>query len=785
MNTALAKTLLHFIWEGGGVALALAVALKVIRPASARVRYGTACVAMLAMLAAFAVTLIHFWPHADTLGPPTINFQLVPPIDDLPAEPPAPSPNSLWWLAPSWMLGATLFSLRSFASWLSAQRMRRIGVCAAPEHWQQRVRHLARRVRVSRPVILLESCLTEVPVVIGCLRPAILLPAGLLTGFPAEQVEYFLIHELAHIQRWDYLVNLLQTAAENLLFYHPAVWWVSSTIRAERENCCDDVVAALGDASEFATALAALEVGRGALVQPALAANGGNLTNRVRRLLGHPEPRSGATPSVLLFALAVAIGIAAAAPEKPSATPVVTPPLSVPAVGPVLQRPALLAQAQTKGQPNAPSPDGPAMPTAYQNWLNEEAVYIITDAERQAFRSLRTDEERQMFIQQFWLRRDPTPGTPENELRDEHYRRIAYANDRFAAGSIAGWKTDRGMIYIKFGPPDEKEIHPSEPPREIWLYRFIEGIGTNVKMEFVDPNGTGEYHMTMDPNEPAAPQPQGVVQQPNGPGGRGLAPASPSAKPLAASKPSPASVIVTPRDAGNIVAVYVADRQMVTAGQLLVELDLGRPPYNLIHSPIAGSVSVKALAAGQHVEAGQPLLTITSISAQPGDADVPISYLQAQARSLQFQAGYEGSYLHFHDVPAEKALQEASRDLERSMASSSLKAQSAFDRLRTAVENARSARNGSAPQPVLPAPWWASDPQDSAAMASAIEVSATIQPDGYAQDARVVRSSDPSLNRSAIEAIQGWRFPVTGMATYGNETYLIRVLVDPSKLARR
>jgi TonB family protein len=623
-------------------------------------------------------------------------------------------------------------------------------------------------------------------VVIGWLRPAILLPAGLLIGFPAEQVEYFLIHELAHIRRWDYLVNLLQTAAENLLFYHPALWWVSATIRAERENCCDDVVAALGDASEFATALAALEQGRGALVQPALAANGGNLTNRVRRLLGQPEPRSGATAPVLLFALAVAIAIAVAAPQKPSTTPVITPPLSVPAAESVLQRPALLAQARTKGLPAAPSPDEPAIPTAYQNWLNEEAVYIISDAERQAFRSLRTDEERQMFIQQFWLRRDPTPGTPENELRDEHYRRIAYANDRFAASSVAGWKTDRGMIYIKFGPPDEKEMHPNDaPPREIWLYRFIEGIGTNVKMEFVDPNGSGEYHMTKDPNAPATPQPQGVVQQPNGPRGRSPAPASPSAKPLAAATPGAARVMVTPRDGGNIVAVYVADRQLVTAGQLLVELDLGQPPYNLIHSPIAGTVRVNALAAGQRVEAGQPLLTITALSAQPGNADVPISYFQAQARSLQYQAGYEGGYLHFHDFPAEKDIEVASRDLERSMASSSPQAQAAFDRLRIAVENARSARTGSTPQPAPLAPWWASDPQDSAAMASAIEVSATIQPDGSAQDVRVVRSSDPSLNRSAIEAIQGWRFPVTPMETYRNETYGIRVLVDPSKLARR
>jgi GWxTD domain-containing protein len=154
--------------------------------------------------------------------------------------------------------------------------------------------------------------------------------------------------------------------------------------------------------------------------------------------------------------------------------------------------------------------------TPYKRWLNEEVGYIITDEERKAFRGLQTDDERQQFIEQFWLRRDPTPDTEENEYREEHYRRIAYANDRFASG-IPGWKTDRGMIYIKYGPPDEREEHPSggnyeRPieegggstttfPFEKWRYRYIEGIGNDVNIEFVDPTLTGEYHMTMDPSE--------------------------------------------------------------------------------------------------------------------------------------------------------------------------------------------------------------------------------------------------------------------------------------------
>jgi GWxTD domain-containing protein len=156
--------------------------------------------------------------------------------------------------------------------------------------------------------------------------------------------------------------------------------------------------------------------------------------------------------------------------------------------------------------------------TPYKNWLNVDVTYIITDEERAAFKRLQTDEERQQFVEQFWLRRDPTPDTEENEFKEEHYRRIAYANERFASG-IPGWKTDRGRIYITFGPPDEIESHPSggsyqRPweegggttstfPFEKWRYRYIEGVGlgSDIQIEFVDTTMSGEYRMTMDPSE--------------------------------------------------------------------------------------------------------------------------------------------------------------------------------------------------------------------------------------------------------------------------------------------
>jgi len=153
---------------------------------------------------------------------------------------------------------------------------------------------------------------------------------------------------------------------------------------------------------------------------------------------------------------------------------------------------------------------------SYRKWLEEDVVYIITDEERAAFKQLSNDEERDNFIEAFWQRRDPTPDTEENEYKEEHYQRIAYANEHFAAG-VPGWKTDRGRIYIVYGKPDEIDSHPSggayqRPmeegggetstfPFEDWRYRYIEGIGQEVIIEFVDPCMCGEYHMTLDRSE--------------------------------------------------------------------------------------------------------------------------------------------------------------------------------------------------------------------------------------------------------------------------------------------
>jgi GWxTD domain-containing protein len=174
----------------------------------------------------------------------------------------------------------------------------------------------------------------------------------------------------------------------------------------------------------------------------------------------------------------------------------------------------LLAAPQSSADDQKPAASQKETP--YRKWLNEDVAYIITDEERKAFKRLSTDDEREAFIEAFWLRRDPTPDTEENEYKEEHYRRIAYANDHFPSG-IPGWKTDRGRIYIVYGPPDEIDDHSSggtyDRPIEEgggttstfpfvdWTYRYIEGVGSNIKIEFVDTTMSGEFRMSMDPSE--------------------------------------------------------------------------------------------------------------------------------------------------------------------------------------------------------------------------------------------------------------------------------------------
>ena len=481
---ALGWTLFHSLWEGAIIALILASALWAIR--SARVRHAVACLALAAMLASFGLTF----------GRLILQQQIQDSAAGIRELPPAPGvfgdqwrvvksatesrvTDLLPWLAPFWAAGVLIFHLRSLASWMVESRLRWRGLCRASDPWQLKLDQLGARLRLSRPVALFESCLADVPVVIGYLRPMILMPVGLLAGLPAGQLESILLHELAHVRRYDYLVNLLQTLVEGLLFYHPAVWWISGVIRAERENCCDDlVVATTGDAHEYAAALATLEQNRWSTRETALAATGGNLVKRIRRLLYQPEgPRTALTPIVAAGILTITAAVALVAWQA------------------------------------APADNARPLPAPYYQWINEDVAYIANDQDRAEFNNLHTIKEAERFIEQFWLRRAPAPDAVAS-VRAEHYRRIAYSNQRFGVTrKTPGWKTDRGRIYITFGPPDEIEDHPvggryttpggvetTTYAFQQWRYRHIAGLGNNIIMEFVDKTGSKDYQMTKDPH---------------------------------------------------------------------------------------------------------------------------------------------------------------------------------------------------------------------------------------------------------------------------------------------
>jgi len=477
LAAAVGWTLLHSLWEGAIISAALVATLVGMR--SPRARYAAACVAMLVMLGGFGLTLVRMMPEgAHGVRPVTTpafpSWNVRTGMDALGPSNPGLS-GVAPWLAPFWIAGVWIFYLGHVASWISVCRLRRRGVRCAFEPWQNRLADLSAHLRLSRPIRMLESCLIDAPMVLGHFRPVILMPIGLLAGLPAGQIEAILLHELAHIRRYDYLVNVLQRLVEGLLFYHPAIWWTSHVVRTERENCCDDaVVATSGNAHEYAVALAALEQNRWSGRQPAVAATGGNLVKRIRRLLYPKGPNGAWTP---LFSAVILMTTAALALSAWQAAP-----------------------RQKTDRAESRAPGRGAWTSPYDVWLNEDVVYIIDDKERTAFQKLTTDEERNKFIEQFWLRR-VTPGSSENKIKEEHYRRIAHANWHYRTVSGSpGWQTDRGHMYIVYGPPDEIESHPSGAtqisyPFEDWKYYHVEGIGDNLFVKFIDRTGTGDYRV--------------------------------------------------------------------------------------------------------------------------------------------------------------------------------------------------------------------------------------------------------------------------------------------------
>jgi GWxTD domain-containing protein len=482
-------TLFNFLWQGAIIALLLRLALRLLIANSSQLRYMAACCAMGLMVMFPLATFVHLAIESTVVSQASSqsNFEgsdvaslrngstgPATPWADQVAE---AFDNSLPWLLAAWLAGTTLLMGRLNIGLIVAWKMKSASAEAAPIELRAILNDLSSRMGIVRRIGLSNSALVQVPTVIGWLRPAVLIPVGCLAGLSPIQIEAIFAHELAHIRRHDYLVSVFQSLVEAVLFYHPAVWWVSQQMRKEREDCCDDLAVSIsGDRLAYARALSFLEERRSSYLAVALGANGGVLAMRIKRLLGYKDApayswlAAGTQLAVVVVAVALSIGTFTRAQNLPG-------------------KPLESNQVSQSSNP------------AYQSWLNEDVLWIITPEERAAFTHLSSDPERDEFIRQFWVRRDTgSAGAGENSARREHYRRIAYSNEHFTAAGTPGWKSDRGRIYIMYGPPNSIEAHPDGGatigrPYEAWHYKETTSTKKDVDIRFVDACNCGNYQL--------------------------------------------------------------------------------------------------------------------------------------------------------------------------------------------------------------------------------------------------------------------------------------------------
>lgn len=389
-------TLLHSVWQGVAVAIILGAGLALLRHRSPQARYAAGIAAMALLVLCLGAT---FWmvpppqmaathrssgmspageegnlaaakpgdSDADRSVPSAVTVELSRPrpagADD--------RDMSRWthllprWVAGVWAVGVLLLSLRQLGGWVAAQRLRTIGVRTVDAGLTEVFASLSSRLGLRQSVQVVESSRVETPLLIGWLRPVVLMPAAVLNGLSAQQLEAILAHELAHVRRHDCLVNLIQVAVETLLFYHPAVWWISRRVRLEREQCCDDVaVGVCGDRCGYVESLAALEEVRltGSVAMATRGSGGSQLIARVQRLLGRSASASrhgtiSAAMGALLAGVAITLALCVhrrsdAAGERPAAQPR------------AVEWEAGPASRASTPLPRAPVPKDPTIPSA-------------------------------------------------------------------------------------------------------------------------------------------------------------------------------------------------------------------------------------------------------------------------------------------------------------------------------------------------------------------------------------------------------------------------------------
>lgn len=394
----LGLALLHFLWQGAALAAIGAAALAVARTASARYAIGLA--ALVLMVAAPVATFLVLQDQAPTV--PATSHPIVAAVPLNQVRAPAPhgaalnrearilSSSTLTWVVQLWFAGVILLCLRTAGGLFLVGRLRRRDATPITGELLAHCRELQDRLGVTGAIRYCESLHLDAPAVIGWFRPVVLLPLSALTGLSEAQLRTVIAHELTHIRRLDAFFNLFQVAAETLLFYHPAVWWLNQRIRAERENCCDDAALALcGNPSEYARALALMEEWR---VAPslAMAANRGPLASRVARLLGVGEQRNDLRSAsvafgVLCLAAALFAGntlfgiVRTASAQTSHPTPVPAPQVATPNPGRVIVVTARRLTPENSAQPEAdPQEKESGKRSSYIESLKEEGFENLT-----------------------------------------------------------------------------------------------------------------------------------------------------------------------------------------------------------------------------------------------------------------------------------------------------------------------------------------------------------------------------------------------------------------------
>jgi GWxTD domain-containing protein len=442
-----------------------------------------------------------------------------------------------------WFAGAAIVLLVWFIRWVQLVRIVRSADHAI--------------VSESLPIRILSSSAALEPGVFGIVRPALLLPANISGTLSSPQLKAVVAHEMFHVRRRDNLASAMHTVVAALFWFHPQVWWLGNRLIDERERACDEAVLQSGhDPADYAEGI--LRVCRSNVMPPACLAgvSGSDLKKRIEAIMENRGTHKLNSGKKLLLAFAgvgalivpLFAGMMTAAEAHEAQLPVVETPTSS-------AMPALSMKSQTPARQSAPvavvqldrrtgEVQAITSPVITHNWAGQVQIIlqggvsgsqqsrteqtvsgqsqflddvsiIITDEERKAYQQLTNDEQRQKFIASFWLVRDPTPGTPVNEFKDEYDRRVAYANEHFTTKSgTPGAQTDRGKMYILNGPPDEIVSHPSggtyyRPgeqgggvtntyPFETWRYRHVDGKGDNMIYEFVDKQTNGNYTLEYD-----------------------------------------------------------------------------------------------------------------------------------------------------------------------------------------------------------------------------------------------------------------------------------------------